>query len=668
MKKFNCPLCDETSIDVEGICEHIEEDHADSIPQGTSVEQFYYTWRTGKTHGNCIVCKRETQWNPKTNKFNRFCGREVCKEQYVEMFKKRMIGKYGKETLLNDPNQQKKMLQNRSISGMYKWSDGKHETPYTGSYEKDFLTFLDLFMEYNPDDVMMPSPHTYYYMYEGKEHFYIPDAFIPSLNLEIEIKDGGDNPNMHHKIQDVDKVKERLKDDVMTSQKEYSYIKLVDKKYGAFVKFLLLKKEEFGETGGIEKPLFILENPRNVDKESLKEQVLIESTTFNDSPERIGKVQYFLNLIEDIELEFGTNLEDYCNKVPYIRATGSVYELDDLNSYKRVNKNKVNPDGLFYDEIALPVDNLICEILDSTDEYVKEEYAKFQNSIMNAAHQVNDQFTSIAIRRDCIVAGLMLRILRNKYKDGTYRGFICAKAEDLLLDDVQSLLNDKAYDTDYVQGDEVEYYGGLLESAVLPDEVIDTDVYPVYVLLTHTGTALSNAIKKVTQNPYSHSSISFSPDLDEMYSFGRKYKSNPLIGTFVKENIREGLFEDVSETATYSLYVTFVKGVDYKKMMSKLEEFKQPNAKFKYNFIGLIQHQMGIPSERDDAYFCSQFVDTILKASSDTYFDRSSSLVKPYDFAKNKRFKFISKGLLKNYSVERVNAKVEKLLQEEKNK
>ena len=86
----------------------------------------------------------------------------------------------------------------------------------------------------------------------------------------------------------------------------------------------------------------------------------------------------------------------------------------------------------------------------------------------------------------------------------------------------------------------------------------DKEKIPIYVLLTHSGTLLANIIKKATKDPYSHVSISFDTKLNEMYSFGRKYKNNPLVGTFVKENIKEGLYEEVSDTATYSLYTTFV--------------------------------------------------------------------------------------------------------------
>lgn len=188
-----------------------------------------------------------------------------------------------------------------------------------------------------------------------------------------------------------------------------------------------------------------------------------------------------------------------------------------------------------------------------------------------------------------------------------------------------------------------------------------TEYFPVYVLLTHSGTVLANAIKSITKNPYSHSSISFDSGLENMYSFGRKYKNNPLIGTFVKESIKAGLYEDVSETATYSLYVTFVTKEQKNLMDQKLQFFKDNKEGYKYDFTGLFKHQFGRESERDDAYFCSGFVSTILGSGKD-YFDRHYSLVKPYDFAKHKDFHFVTKGLLKNYSSHKVDQIVHQMM------
>lgn len=255
--RIKCKYCDRYMRDVDNYVAHLEKYHDDIIPEDMTPYQFYYFLRTGKTSGKCIICKNNTLWNDKTHKYSRFCTNPSCKNKYREEFKKRMIGKYGKITLLDDPKQQKIMLANRSISGEYTWSTREGIKTYTGSYELDFLNFIDHVMQYLYIDIECPSPHTYYYIYENKKHFYIPDVFIHSLNLEIEIKDGGDNPNMHHKIQAVDKVKEKLKDDVMLSNKSFNYIKITNKNYMQFFKFLEMM-QYYTEIGQEDKKIFLL--------------------------------------------------------------------------------------------------------------------------------------------------------------------------------------------------------------------------------------------------------------------------------------------------------------------------------------------------------------------------------------------------------------------------
>ena len=240
-KRMRCPFCDAISADASRLVSHIEREHSGSIPPNMTPTQYVYYLKTGKDHGTCVMCGKPTSWNESTGKYNRFCNDPKCKEKYREIFKQRMINRYGKTTLLNDPEQQKKMLKNRKISGVYLWRDHVHKTPYTGTYELDFLRFLDECLEMDPEDVMAPSPHTFYYVYNGEKHFYIPDFFIPSLNLEIEIKT---HENMHHKIQAVDRVKEQLKDQVMEGNKNtFDYLKIADKNYMVLLDYFQACKE-----------------------------------------------------------------------------------------------------------------------------------------------------------------------------------------------------------------------------------------------------------------------------------------------------------------------------------------------------------------------------------------------------------------------------------------
>ncbi len=242
MRKVNvyrCPICRKPYKTLTGWAAHMNLEHPENRPEGFSDSRYFYYAITGRTTGHCVACGRETTWNEETQKYNRFCGDPKCKERYKDVFNKRMINKYGRTTLCDNPDQQRKMLKARKISGSYKFADGG-KIDYVGSYEKDFLRLMDTFFHFKSSDIMGPSPHTYCYKYENEDHFYIPDFFIPNLNLEIEIKD---ETNAHHKIVAVDRVKEKLKDDVMNSIEAINYFKVTDKDYRPFFSYLLKLKE-----------------------------------------------------------------------------------------------------------------------------------------------------------------------------------------------------------------------------------------------------------------------------------------------------------------------------------------------------------------------------------------------------------------------------------------
>lgn len=253
MANKRCPICQEKIISgKENMIHHLEKYHEEDIPKGQPAGEFLYLYEHNGQARKCMICKKPTTWNKASNKYNTFCS-EKCKNEYVKLARARNKRVYGKENLLNDPEQQKKMLANRSISGKYRHTDGGILT-YTGTYEEDFCRMMDTFLGFPSEDIIMPSPHVYEYKYKGEKKFYFPDAFIPSLNLEIEIKDGGNNPNMHHKIQDVDKVKEHSKDMVMLKQKDFHYIKIENKEYDDFFKLVqLLANDNMTEMERIKK-------------------------------------------------------------------------------------------------------------------------------------------------------------------------------------------------------------------------------------------------------------------------------------------------------------------------------------------------------------------------------------------------------------------------------
>lgn len=242
--KFKCPFCDKEYVNSKvALYSHMEKEHAEQV-KDMSPAQVYFNFKNKyplhKGNGKCIICGGNTLFNDKTERYERLCTNPVCKERYRQMFRDRMMKKHGKETLLDEPEQQKKMLANRKISGVYTWKDGITKFNYTGSYEKNFLEFMDLVLDWNnPNDIIMPAPQIFYYKYNDKNHFYIPDVYITSLNLLIEIKS---SENKHYRERDIDQ--EKLKDRSVLSSKEYNYIKLFDNKFNTLVNYLLEIKDK----------------------------------------------------------------------------------------------------------------------------------------------------------------------------------------------------------------------------------------------------------------------------------------------------------------------------------------------------------------------------------------------------------------------------------------
>ena len=191
-KRYKCPYCEYRNYRSE-LINHVDEEHDDMIPKDYTAARIVYNTINKKDHGSCMICHKETKWDETKQRYDTLCGNPKCKKVYVEIVRSRMVKKYGTHNLLTDPNFQKKMLENRSISGKYKFEDGG-SVGYVGSYEKKFLEFMDKFLHIKSYDIISPGPNIPY-MYKGKEHVWITDYIYEPYNLVFDIKDGGDNPN-----------------------------------------------------------------------------------------------------------------------------------------------------------------------------------------------------------------------------------------------------------------------------------------------------------------------------------------------------------------------------------------------------------------------------------------------------------------------------------------
>lgn len=232
--KYKCSFCSFQTDDIVACGKHYEMLHKTMLPKGMMGEQFAYYTRTGRKTGNCVVCKKPTKWNEKTHKYHRICSVRCAR-------------KYGEIKKLTNPKVQEEMLSHRKISGEYQWSSPdengqKLKFTYTGSYELDFLKYMDQTKHWPVNDFMMPCPHLFSYTYEGQKRFYIPDAYIPSLDLVIEIKDGDPNNPKHHAnhhpdIMRVNRAKEKLKKEAV-NKSNHHYLVIYNKEYDGLERYL----------------------------------------------------------------------------------------------------------------------------------------------------------------------------------------------------------------------------------------------------------------------------------------------------------------------------------------------------------------------------------------------------------------------------------------------
>lgn len=234
MKNTRCPFCSKSFSDKQRFCKHIANQHNDQVPDDCEALEWAYSLLVGKEIGRlCTQCKtRNVHFNQDTLKYERLCDNPACKEAYVKMMKSRMVNVYGKEHLLNEADMQRKMIYNHAQAKDYIWND-KYTFRIIGGYEEDFLNHLKS-LDWSPSDIIAPSPNNYWYKWkDGTQHLYIPDFFIPSLGLEIEIKE---SDNTHPRMEHAREI-EYLKDERMeyeTRKTNINYLKIVDKNYETF--------------------------------------------------------------------------------------------------------------------------------------------------------------------------------------------------------------------------------------------------------------------------------------------------------------------------------------------------------------------------------------------------------------------------------------------------
>ncbi|MEG0260065.1 MAG: hypothetical protein RR595_11050 [Lysinibacillus sp.] len=168
--------------------------------------------------------------------------------------------------------------------------------------------------------------------------------------------------------------------------------------------------------------------------------------------------------------------------------------------------------------------------------------------------------------------------------------------------------------------------------------------HTIYIVLTETGTLLSKAIGMYTGKEMNHASISFDAELTEMFSFGRRQLHNPLSGGFLQENAESGLFE-LADCAIYRCSVSHHQYIQMKQIIRYMYWNRE---RYRYNFLGLFGVMMQKELRRERAFFCSQFVATMLKVGG-LPINQNPALMTPHCIAQLPYLDCVFEGKLADY-------------------
>jgi len=235
---FKCPDCPRRFGKIEELYKHVEEYHSDLIPDDNTIKQYIFNRKYKKTKGSCVIDKKETKWNEDRGKYERYCCSK-CEHTAREQFKKNCKRKLGTDNPASTPEHQMKTIAGRSYSGTYTFTDGG-VIGYSSSYEKDFLEFLD-------KDMLFPSSEVeqceliFYFNYDGKRRFHIPDYILRSYNLIVQIKTF---KNMNSHLQTTGRDRQLLSDKAIIDSGGYNYIVILDKDYIDFINMIKILKNK----------------------------------------------------------------------------------------------------------------------------------------------------------------------------------------------------------------------------------------------------------------------------------------------------------------------------------------------------------------------------------------------------------------------------------------
>lgn len=167
----------------------------------------------------------------------------------------------------------------------------------------------------------------------------------------------------------------------------------------------------------------------------------------------------------------------------------------------------------------------------------------------------------------------------------------------------------------------------------------------IYILLTRSGTLLSNLVYAVTGANYTHASLAFDEDLSCLYSSTRKNGYTMFPAGPSREYLNRGVFR-LRENVPCALYALDVSDEAYTRARRRAEHMMAHGSLYRFNVIGLALCALHIRWNRRRHYFCSQFVSEVLEKSGAVELPKHSTLMHPNDYTRLEELRCVYRGTL----------------------
>jgi hypothetical protein len=191
-------------------------------------------------------------------------------------------------------------------------------------------------------------------------------------------------------------------------------------------------------------------------------------------------------------------------------------------------------------------------------------------------------------------------------------------------------------------------------------------LHPVFVSLFSNDTEFGKLIKKVTNQEYSHATISVDSTMNHMYSFGNVPMSNAVEpDSFVVESIYSPAY---IKNLYFDVYAVFLTEEELNKLKANVAFFEEHQEKFYYSNKGLIEYFFGkkntknlthMQKKKKNSWFCSEFVAYMLKTADEAMV--KNTMLSPGDLVNEPYVHWISKYTISTFDSKDLDKKAKKV-------